>query len=355
MATPLSSMIKNVFGKNNKSETIQPVQSVQNEKKLIQITGCPSFTMCAVPPTLACGFLRDEGKHNRSVITHGFWMGQTLVTKELFESVMGETPETDDAFEKMCIKETMFKKGHKNYFCTVVEGESDTPSQLPAEQVSWYDAIVFCNKLSIRDGKQPVYSIIDQGVELDWASLTYRDIPTRTKEEMGGNIIPGVKIDTTWRKVTLVPEANGYRLPTEMEWMWAAMGATYGGSDVAECGFRKAYAGSAEGNAEQHKEEYAWFDKNAAYKTHRVALKKANELGIFDMSGNLDEYCWDWYGEEYPDGTLTDYTGASSGDNRVYRGGGWGGFSYHCQVAERNYGSPTLRKDFLGIRLVCAM
>jgi formylglycine-generating enzyme required for sulfatase activity len=128
-----------------------------------------------------------------------------------------------------------------------------------------------------------------------------------------------------------------YRLPTEAEWEFAARGGNRSG------GYK--YAGSNSlGNV-------AWYDDNAGNKTHPVGQKTPNELGIYDMSGNVWEWCSDWYGS-YSSGAQSNPTGASSGSYRVDRGGGWRSAAAGCRVAARGYNSPGYSYDDLGFRLV---
>ena len=130
-------------------------------------------------------------------------------------------------------------------------------------------------------------------------------------------------------------KVNGYCLPTEAEWEWAAKG---GGKDfmVYE------YSGSNSVDA------MAWYSGNT---THPVKTKVANSLGLYDMSGNVWERCWDWY-SGYSSGVQTDPTGASSGADRVGRGGSWHDYAWYVRVANRVIFTPSYRSDFLGFRLV---
>ncbi len=167
----------------------------------------------------------------------------------------------------------------------------------PVTCVSWYDAIAYCNWLSRRDGLSPCYSISGNTAPTNWNSGT---------------------VDCNW-------SANGYRLPTEAEWEYAARGGnkskgyTYSGSNDV---------GSV-----------AWYWDNAGEATHAVGGKSPNELGIYDMSGNVWEWCWDWY-SSYASASQNNPTGATSGDYRVLRGGSWDNNVSFCRVANRYFGDP---------------
>ena len=133
-----------------------------------------------------------------------------------------------------------------------------------------------------------------------------------------------------------LPSGMKFRLPTEAEWEFAAKGGnkskgyTYSGSNTIG--------------------DVAWYTDNSGSWTHAVGTKAANELGLYDMSGNVYEWCYDWYGS-YSSTAQTDPTGASSGSGRVFRGGSWLYFATDCRSADRNINAPTVRSDSIGFRL----
>ena len=134
-----------------------------------------------------------------------------------------------------------------------------------------------------------------------------------------------------------VKTGRHFRLPTEAEWEFAARGGNKSN------GTR--YSGS------NNIDEVAWYDGNSVSMTHPVKTKKANELGIYDMAGNVWEWCYDWY-DAYSSNAQTNPTGPISGENRVGRGGGWNGGARFCRSACRGYDLPVKSDGYLGFRLV---
>ena len=226
---------------------------------IITVNGV-SFTMIAVEGgTFQMGATSEQGSDAyysespvHSVTLSSYYIGETEVTQELWEAVMGSNP---------------------SYF-------SGYP-QRPVEYVSWNDCQTFISKLNELTGKN-------------------------------------------------------FRLPTEAEWEYAARGGN------KSQGYK--YSGSNTiGNV-------AWYDGNSSSKPHDVKTKQANELGIYDMSGNVWEWCQDWYGI-YRSGSQTNPTGPTSGSNRVCRGGSWYRDAMYCRVSFRDADSPGGTFSNLGLRL----
>jgi formylglycine-generating enzyme required for sulfatase activity len=230
----------------------------------------------------------DDEKPVHTVTITGFYMGKYEVTQKEWTAIMGSNPS---------------------------EFKGDN---LPVENVSWYDAIEYCNRLSEKEKLTPAYTI--------------------DKSQKDGNNKSGVD-DIKWT-VGWNRNANGYRLPTEAEWEYAAKGGNGSPGNYT-------YAGS------NNVGEVAWYDENSAGSTQEVGAKNPNELGLYDMSGNVWEWCWDWYGT-YDTANQTDPIGASSGSDRVGRGGGWIDSARFVRSASRYDGNPSSRGVLLGFRIVRA-
>lgn len=203
-----------------------------------------------------------------------YLMNATEITQKVYEAVIGENP-------------SYFKREDN-----------------PVENVSWYDAIYFCNMLSEMQGKTPVYSVNKNNDVNTW----------EYKPHKGNSIYGSIEQNLS---------ADGYRLPTEEEWEYAAKG-----------GQSYKYAGSND------LDEVGWYEDNSGDMTHPVAQKKTNGYGLYDMSGNVWEWCWDvnpsysWY--------------------RYHRGGSYRSRGNDCKVDRRYYDNADDQYNSLGFRIVCS-
>lgn len=188
----------------------------------------------------------------------------------------------------------------------------------PAVDISWYEAISYCNWRSIQEGLKPCYSVKD-----------YNKLWLLRKKE----------IHNSNDKIKCNFKANGYRLPTEAEWEYAASNRL-GTSQY----FRK-YSGSDRIN------DISWYSGNSDNETHCVGMKEPNELRIFDMSGNVWEWCWDWYGDKIII-SQNNPTGPILGSYKVNRGGGYDNKASLCRIDYRNRSNPDFSSFRIGLRLL---
>jgi formylglycine-generating enzyme required for sulfatase activity len=273
-----------VISTNNTASppSVAPVEQTMSEAPILEgfvkING-GTFTMGS--PANEAGresWGGDETQHQ--VTVSGFYLGKYEVTQRGYAAIMGTNP---------------------SYF----KGDN-----LPVENVSWYDAVEYCNARSRTEGLTPGYTISGSG-------------DNRT---------------VTWNR-----NVNGYRLPTEAEWEYACRAGTTTpfstGSNITtnQANYRNyPYNGNAKGT---YREE-----------TVAVGSFAANVWGLYDMHGNVWEWCWDWYGN-YGSGSQTDPMGASSGTYRVARGGSWGYDGQYLRSAWRFILTPSRRDYYLGFRL----
>jgi formylglycine-generating enzyme required for sulfatase activity len=193
----------------------------------------------------------------------------------------------------------------------------------PVVCVSWFDCIAYCNWLSIEHGKKPVYMVDGSADFLKW--------------KPGWNSKPDSRVVCIW-------DADGYRLPTEAEWEFAARGGVKSSNT--------AYAGSGKADL------VSWYSWNSEGKTHEVGQKMPNELGLYDMIGNAMQWCWDWYGAYYYEQSPeSNPRGPETGKGRCVRGGSWDGPEVFLDVSyrhDRDTPVPTACVNNVGFRLACA-
>lgn len=233
----------------------------------------------------------------RNLEIASLYMSDHEVTRGEYKAVMGIDPSEAAAYDK---------DGNK------LTGDDNVKNN-PVNCVSWYDALVYCNTLSIKNSLTPCYAIGGKTAPKDWGA-----VPTSSND--------------TWNAATCDFTADGYRLPTEAEWEWAARGGksyTYAGSDDVY--------------------DVAWYNTDG---TRDVKTKKANAYGLYDMSGNVWEWCWDRWCDSIS--SKTPDTGSDSGSDRCYRGGSWYDYNEVASVSKRRYSKYYYtRGDLCGFRVVC--
>ncbi len=215
----------------------------------------------------------DTERPRHRVTLSSFWMARTPVTRRLYQKIM--------------------RKGRS-------EWEQEVDDMLPANYLDWFDAVRFCNALSRYRGYAPCYREGEKGWEQDRS-------------------------------------ADGFRLPTEAEWEYAARAGTQTrwsfGDDPAELG------------------RYAWFVENAGNQLHPVGQKESNDWGLYDMAGNVWEWCWDLYGRYTVDSTINP-EGPLKGDTGVLRGGAFWDVPWVLRSADRSDVVPEGRDVDVGFRCV---
>jgi len=233
---------------------------VPDTHSMVLING-GTFTMGS--PSNEHGRYNNEGPQHQVTVS-SFYMGKYEVTQKEYQEVMGTNP---------------------SYF----KGDN-----LPVDDVTWNDAIKYCNQLSKKEGLNPAYTM--NGLDVEWNQ-----------------------------------NANGYRLPTEMEWEYACRAGTM----------------TAYNTGENISDNTGWYNYNSGGKSHPVGQKPTNAWGLYDMHGNISEWCWDRYKNYSSDVKRVD----SSWNSRVFRGGYWNGLAEHLRSAYRGSNQPYYGFNFIGFRL----
>jgi len=256
-----------------------------------------------------------------NVSINSFNMGVYPVTQAQYEAVIGINPSAHRV------------GGERESF---VEGLNT--DNFPVEQINWYEAIVFCNILSMMEGLSPAYEM--PNVWPSPASWT-------TDPDTWGTI--PTSIDTRWNNVRMISSSNGYRLPTEAQWEYACRAGTtsifYWGTGQVS---------SDQANFDASKDLYNGSPAGVFLnRTTQVGSYAPNPWGLYDMAGNVIVWCWDWYVSSYNSaGGSNNPTGPASGDLRIARGGSWFNVGVFLRSANRNANDPFFFMNRLGIRLV---
>jgi formylglycine-generating enzyme required for sulfatase activity len=239
------------------------------------------------PPGELC---RDADETQHAVtLTQAFYIQGTEVTQAQWEELFGVNP-------------------------SQFEG-----ANLPVESVTWYDAVIYCNRLSLAHGLRPSY----------YADAEFTEVFDGEPPVHSGTVY--------WDR-----DAPGYRLPTEAEWEYACRAGT----------------GSAYNSGDENTdclrddvlEPLAWYWFSGDMQTHEVGEKEPNAWGLYDMHGNAMEWCWDWYAP-FGGGSQTDPIGPDTGSERVARSGGWGSFASGCRSAFRQGRNPAHSHGYIGFRV----
>jgi formylglycine-generating enzyme required for sulfatase activity/energy-coupling factor transporter ATP-binding protein EcfA2 len=247
-----------------------------------------------------------ETHRHKVTLTNDFFLGDGEVTVGQFKEFVRQV--TDDP---------KWPQAEKDIAKSWDEGEEMNVSpqeDCPVQQVNWFQAVAFCNWLSrCEPALTPCYALTEVAPDDD------------------GN---------KW-KCDLIPQGNGYRLPTEAEWEYACR---------AESQTQYAF-----GDDERLLAQYAWYERKGGDRTWPAGTKLPNGWGLFDMHGNVWEWCQDWYAADYyKKSSSSDPPGPPEGRRRVCRGGSWFGVGWFCRSAFRDADDPGFRGDNLGFRVCLA-
>ena len=298
---------------------------------------------------------------DRTVELSDFYMGKYEVTQAEYKEVMQKQKVTVDGTEYTLVAEPSYCTANSEDYKLDITSLNEKQENRPVESVTWYDAVYYCNVRSEKEGLEKVYDITITEVDSDNNHIT----------------------DAT---VTFDLTKNGYRLPTEAEWEYAARG---GDQNAADWNYTFSGADTASGtaynsNSNSGMDTVGWYAYNnktgktttekqtemededelvvldsRGCGTHEVGKKAANRLGIYDMSGNVQEWCYDWYSKTVDSRipatgpTSSTSVDGEDGDFRVFCGGSWLDDANQCTVSYRkDYSFPAELRSYLGFRVV---
>jgi formylglycine-generating enzyme required for sulfatase activity len=280
------------------AEPLRPViaQPQENIVPIIEMIFIPggSFQMGSPRGT---AFSLDDERPAHKVTLNNFYLGKYEVTQGQYFEVTGTRP--------------------SNFASNPEDSVPDGWKNLPVEMVNWYEALVFCNKLSVKERLEPVYRMNGSTNPGNWGETPLIQKPV-------------------WDAVEMIEGSNGYRLPTEAEWEYAARGGEGAKNFI--------YAGNDNANT------VSWYYDNSNFKLHEVGKKSPNGLNLYDMSGNVMEWCWDWMAN-YSDNSQENPAGPVSGEFRTIRGGAWSVSVQYSRVAYRHNNNPAYKGVNLGFRV----
>ncbi len=284
---PNTEEISAAVAKEEKPKKARKPLSAKAKKIISIVAGSVVAVLVAVGIFFGVKQARKSSLVMVKVPGRNYSISRTEVTQKLYESVMFKNP-------------SYFRRDNEDLDEDELKNLKRNTSNYPVENVSWYDAIYFCNKLSVKKGLQPVYAVDGETNVRKW------DYKPHKEDEIYGEITQNIF-------------ADGYRLPTVEEWLYAARGGDdydYSGSDEID--------------------KVAWYDDNSNDVTHPVAQKKTNGYGLYDMNGNVSELCWTSYDR----------------DHRYECGGGYFDDYDDCEVDSRYSRYAEFKDDDRGFRIV---
>lgn len=269
------------------SQCGKPVSVIQAAEPVTPPEDKPRVQIGTIPkmiPVAGGQFSMGAKNADVRVALSNFYISETLVTQEQYAAVMGTNP-------------------------SKLKGKNR-----PVEMVDWGEAIIYCNTLSLAKGLTPCYSI---GMEV---KLSQFDTSS-----------------PVWKRIVCNFDADGYRLPTEAEWEYAARGGK--NNNLYE------FSGSNDISL------IAWYGENSNIESHPVATKAPNSLGLYDMTGNVNEWCWDFFENVIQYVPQGNPKGPAIGSLHVKRGGSWLDDPQQCTVYYRSGSTPNGKSSNLGFRV----